>query len=224
MLEVIAEKIRTQVSGEHSFTFYGGAGLLEGICHIPKAIKTNHMVILGHPHSLHGGSMSNKVVTTLARAVGDLGIPSFRFNFRGVGRSEGRYDDGIGESEDMLELIHQIEEQFPESQFIFAGFSFGTYVIYRCAMKKLPRLLLMVAPAIERYHYLEQARLSCPWWIIQGDKDEVVVPEGVFEFAEHHLSEIKLLRFPGATHFFHGQLLKLREAVVSILTEEGLIS
>src|SRR5205085_2607786 len=90
--------------GEHFFTFVGPVGLLEAALNVPENVDKRYIALLGHPHSLQGGTMNNKVVTTLVRVFKDLGIASLRFNFRGVGQSAGVFDEGIGESDDMLVL------------------------------------------------------------------------------------------------------------------------
>lgn len=97
-----ADKLNS--SGDHPLLLSGLAGQLEAVLSVPENMNPSYVGIIGHPHSLQGGTMNNKVVTTMARAFKELGIPSLRFNFRGVGQSSGSYDDGIGESEDMLAL------------------------------------------------------------------------------------------------------------------------
>jgi uncharacterized protein len=201
--------------GEIPFTFQGKVGLLEAVCLVPEIQQTNKIAILGHPHPLHGGTMSNKVVTTLARAFNEVGIPSIRFNFRGVGASTGEHDHGVGESEDMSLLITQIQAQLPDIQWILAGFSFGSYVTYRAALKHTPCLLISIAPPIERYDYIRSP--ACPWIIIQGDADEVVHAPGVVDFAKFHQPPLEVIQFEGAGHFFHGKLLLLRQAIEDVV-------
>jgi alpha/beta superfamily hydrolase len=203
--------------GERAFIFEGPMGTLEGICVIPEVRQTHEIAMLGHPHSLQGGSMSNKVVTTLARALRDVGVPSVRFNFRGVGGSQGEFNHGLGESEDMLALMSHIETLVPAVNWILAGFSFGSYVTYRAALKRRPRWLLSIAPPIERYDYTQDP--GCPWIIIQGDADEVVDSAGVFDFAAKHRPPLKIIRFEDTSHFFHGKLLSLRETVEKLYHE-----
>lgn len=210
--------------GEHPFVFEGQAGQLEGICLTPSVINTSLVAILGHPHSLQGGTMSNKVVTTLARTFAEAGFPSIRFNFRGVGKSEGEYDAGIGESEDMDVLMKNIQTNFPDMQFILAGFSFGSYVAYRAALLHPPKLLLTIAPPVHHYDYSHQVKPSYPWIIFQGDADEVVPASKVIEFAKSHTPPIQVIDFPQTGHFFHGKLLILRDRVNQVLKETGMLS
>jgi alpha/beta superfamily hydrolase len=205
-----AELIRTP--GEHHLLYPGPVGQIEAVLMIPENPTTQSMAVLGHPHSLQGGSMSNKVVTTMARAFRDVGLRSLRFNFRGVGLTEGQFDHGRGESEDMLAWMQSLKTLEPDLNFVLAGFSFGSYVTHRTACQWTPNWLLSIAPPIERYDYHQDPQ--CPWVVIQGDADEVVDAQGVFDFVAHYPRPIELISFEHTGHFFHGQLLKLREVVV----------
>ena len=214
------EQLKTP--GEYPFTFAGKAGLLEGCLVVPEKVIFPLVAILGHPHSLQGGTMNNKVVTTMARAFRELGIPSLRFNFRGVGSSEGVFDNGIGESEDMLILARLWASSFPNNQFIFAGFSFGSYVAYRAAAQYPHQLLLSIAPPVERYDYASFSPAPAVWHILQGDSDEVVEFEGVLTFAAESTPSLPVHQFSDTGHFFHGKLLELRAALMDITREEVL--
>jgi alpha/beta superfamily hydrolase len=197
-------------SGEHSLFLPGLAGQLEAVLTVPEAINSHYVAILGHPHSLQGGTMTNKVVTTMASTFKSLGIPSLRFNFRGVGQSEGVYDAGIGESEDMFALSQYWLQEQPQVQFIFAGFSFGSFVAYRTAARYEQCILITIAPPIHHYNYKEFTPAPYPWLIIQGEQDEVVPPKLVFEFADQASPKIPVIRCAETTHFFHGKLIELK--------------
>jgi alpha/beta superfamily hydrolase len=214
----ITEKLA--VPGEHLLTLRGVVGQLEAVLTVPEQRVSNYIAFLGHPHSLQGGTMTNKVVTTLARTFKDLGIPSLRFNFRGVGQSEGVYDAGVGESADMLSLVQDWKKEQPEAQFIFAGFSFGSYVTYRVAAQCAHQLLISVAPAVHHYDYKEFSPAPYPWLIIQGDEDEVVPAEMVFDFATQAQPEIPVIRFAETTHFFHGKLIELKNKLSEYLSAQ----
>lgn len=216
----ITEKLTT--AGEHPLLLQGKVGTLEAILTVPEQLKSNEVVFLGHPHSLQGGTMNNKVVTTLARTFKDLGLPCLRFNFRGVGQSQGTYDAGIGESEDMLLLVREWQKAQPQAQFIFAGFSFGSYVAYRTAAQHPHRLLITVAPAIHNYNYQEFTQPPSPWLILQGEEDEVVSPELVFNFAAAANPALPVLRFANTTHFFHGKLIELKARLSDYLNTQAI--
>lgn len=201
------------IPGEHPFTFDGVAGSLEGVLTVPYAINYQYIAILGHPHSLQGGTMNNKVVTTLARAFKELEIASLRFNFRGVQGSQGAYDAGIGESEDMLLLAAQCARHNPHTKVIFAGFSFGSYVAYRAASQFENSLLITVAPAVHHYDYAEFSPRPTPWVVLHGDQDEVVPFSLAQAFVEQHPT-IELIHFANTSHFFHGQLIPLKTSIL----------
>ncbi len=197
--------------GEHVLLVPGTVGQIEAVFTVPVNPHPTLGAILGHPHSLQGGTMNNKVVTTLVRACKELGIPTLRFNFRGVGQSAGQYDAGIGESEDMLLLAQQwLHEEM--RHFIFAGFSFGSYVAYRAAAQLPHRLLISIAPPVHHYDYQEFSTVPSPWSIIQGDADEVVPADLVYQFAEQ--SNLPIHSFPATGHFFHGKLIELKEQLM----------
>ena len=214
----ITEKLASP--GEHPLILRGLSGTLEAVLTVPEQCHPDLVAFLGHPHSLQGGTMNNKVVTTMARTFRGLGIPSLRFNFRGVGQSDGVYDAGVGESEDMLSLVRTWEKERPEAQFIFSGFSFGSYVTYRVAAQHPHRLLISVAPAIHHYDYLEFNPVPNPWLIAQGEEDEVVPPQVVFDFAAQAQPEIPVIRFADTTHFFHGKLLELNAKLTDYIVSQ----
>lgn len=209
--------------GVHSFLFSGNAGQLEIELMVPESLKTHDIAILGHPHSLQGGTMHNKVITTLVRVFGELGIASLRFNFRGVGQSAGVYDAGIGESDDMLLLAQQWLHEMPTARVFFAGFSFGSYVAYRAASKCQHALLITIAPPVHHFDYTEFSPDPSPWLVVQGDEDEVVPMSVVLDFLSQR-PMLKLIPFAETGHFFHGKLIPLKQCLIdAIRAEAGLV-
>jgi alpha/beta superfamily hydrolase len=206
--------------GEHLFIFSGTVGKLEVALTVPESIDKKYIALLGHPHSLQGGTMNNKVVTTLARAFKDLNIASLRYNFRGVGLSEGRYDEGVGESEDMLLLARFCLREMPEVHVLFAGFSFGSYVAYRAAAQSKHGLLITVAPSVQHYNYAEFSPAPAHWVVVQGDADEVVPVQAVVDFFAQLTPPIPVLHFPETGHFFHGKLIELKARAIEIIRAE----
>ena len=205
-------------SGEHQVTTEGLIGPLDAILSIPETPCTSFVALLGHPHSLQGGTMNNKVVTTLARVCKELNIPSLRFNFRGVGRSAGHYDGGLGESDDMRLLAQQWAQQRPNTQFLFAGFSFGSYVAYRAAAQVPKATLITIAPPVHHYNYHELAPALSDWLVIQGDKDEVVPYSLVQDFVkEETLNHVNMITLSDTSHFFHGKLVELKAQLIEFL-------
>ncbi len=195
----------------------GGAGIIEARVSEPAAageLAAQPLVaVVCHPHSLHGGSMDNKVVTTLARTYRDLGVPVLRFNFRGVGASAGQFDNGAGESEDLLQVVAWVRQCYPRARLLLAGFSFGSAVAARAShqLGDLLQHLVLVAPPVERYPYDHDGRFCAPLTVVMGDEDELVDAAGVYRWVEGLQSEVALLRYPEMTHFFHGGLGPLRQ-------------
>jgi len=181
-----------------------------------------YVCVVCHPHPQHGGTMDNKVVTTLMRSYRDLGVPSLRFNFRGVGQSEGHYDQAVGEVDDLLAVLDWVRGKLPQARLLLAGFSFGSAIAAAASHRSAwpVRQLTLVAPPVERYDYDRQGCFPCPVTVAQGGKDEVVVPEGVFEWCAQLVSECELLRYPEAGHFFHGGLTQLKQDLLEAIPRQ----
>lgn len=201
----------------------GPAGPLQAVVEDPRepgAPSPAAYAVVCHPHPLHGGTMDNKVATTLARSFHELGIPTIRFNFRGVGNSAGSFDEGVGETDDALAAVSFGRECWPGAALWLAGFSFGGHVALRAARQgggELARRLVTVAPAFTRY-YASPAAVpmpACPWLILQGDADEVIAPREVIDWAGALEPSPALVVMSGVGHFFHGRLNELREVIVS---------
>lgn len=205
--------------GENPITIPGPEGALEAVIHLPESANTSTMAVLCHPHPLHGGTMNNKVVTTLARTFRDAGVASIRFNYRGVGKSAGSFADAIGETEDCHAVFNFVKEHYGIGQFFLAGFSFGSYVAYRAHSKHDVLQLISVAPPMDNYDYQELPEPRVPWVVVQGDKDEVVSAERVYAWLDSLAVTPTLLRFPEATHFFHGSLVDLKAKLLPHIEE-----
>ena len=196
-------------------TLEGEAGALEAVAEDPGAPALSYAVVC-HPHPLFGGTMNNKVVTTVARALRETGIPTLRFNYRGVGASAGAFDAGIGETQDADAVASWGARRWPGRTLVIAGFSFGGYVALRLAQQRIARQLITIAPAIESVGAsIEIPR--CPWLVVQGDADEVVDPAAVVQWVNGLDPAPRLVVLPGVGHFFHGRLQELRNAVVDAI-------
>jgi len=202
---------------EQAFFLSGPTGPLEAILSLPEDSESHSMPFKGvalilHPHPLYGGSFNNKVVTTLARAYRELGIPNLRFNFRGVGKSAGTYNDGVGEYADAVSALTYLKNHFPDTAYFVSGFSFGAYIAWKLAQHfaEISHLTL-VAPAVTRFEFT-LSDLTCPLLLIQGEQDEIISSEAVLNWYETVQGDKTLIRFPLATHFFHGLLTLLRES------------
>jgi len=194
----------------------GPAGPLEAIVEDP-GLPGEGYALLCHPHPLHGGTMDNKVVHTLARAFRETGIPTLRFNFRGVGSSAGTYDHGNGETADADAVAAYGALRWPDRRLLLAGFSFGAFVALRLALERGASRLITVAPPVDLMDFSALAAPSCPWLVVQGDSDEVVDAQRVFAWAKSCKPQPKLVVMPGVGHFFHGHLPLLRDAVIDAI-------
>jgi alpha/beta superfamily hydrolase len=157
--------------------------------------------------------MHNKVVHTLARALLELGIATFRFNYRGVGASVGSYDEGVGETADALAVIAAGRARWPAAELVLGGFSFGGVVALRAAAPAAARRLVTVAPAVDRVPLDALADLPHNWLLVQGMADEVVPQAHVQAWAESLSLPPQCVWLPGVGHFFHGALNPLKATV-----------
>lgn len=199
------EKIRLQ----------GAAGVIEVQRDRPAdEAGARGVAVIAHPHPLFGGTMDNKVVQTLARAFVACGWTAVRFNFRGVGASEGVHDEGRGECDDMREVIAQLA---PEGPLAIAGFSFGAFVA-SCAVEKLwatrdIRQLVLVGTAAARFSVATlPSEAHERTLVIHGEADDTVPLAAVMDWARPQSLPVTVV--PGGGHFFHGQLPLLKSLVV----------
>jgi len=197
-----------------TFLLPGPAGALEVMTSCPDPHQAHAgTVVICHPHPQQGGTMHNKVVHTLARSFGELGLRMLRFNFRGVGASAGSFDRGEGETEDVLALLEWVRVQRPEDDIWLAGFSFGGYVAARAAHRFDVKQLVTVAPAVHLYDFAALQAPPAPWLVIQGDADEVVSADAVSDWVASRQPRPELVVLEGVGHFFHGRLHDLRRVV-----------
>ncbi|HUH86532.1 MAG TPA: alpha/beta hydrolase [Pusillimonas sp.] len=199
---------------EHT-TFTGLAGDIDCALDWPSDTPRGWALVL-HPHPLHGGARDNKVVTTISRSCVQHGLLAVRPNFRGVGASNGQFDNAKGETADMLELVKQFEQRYPEiasGPWVLGGFSFGTAVaaqLYSSLTGSRPQALILTGTAAQRFTFLDIA-LPDDTLLVHGETDEVVPLDEAMDFARQH--ELPMVVIPDASHFFHGKLLTLRQLV-----------
>jgi len=202
----------------------GPVGKLQAIVEEPEITPYQHCAVLCHLHPLHGGTMTNKIIHTLARTFNEFGVPTVRFNYRGVGESEGSYGDGIGETEDALAVIKWALDRWGRVPLWLAGASFGGGVALRAAQRTAVERMVMVAPAIARDAPTDNLP-RCPWLIVQGDADDVVLARTVADWVRKMSSPPELapelVMLPGVGHYFHGRLGELREVVRNWLSRDG---
>jgi alpha/beta superfamily hydrolase len=196
---------------ETTFLYPGPAGDLEVLAS-PLVGASHHpaVAIICHPHPLYSGTMHNKVVTTLARTFKDVGLHTVRFNFRGVGKSAGTFDSGEGELQDLFAILEWVKTTHPGTAIWLAGFSFGAYIAAKAATQKSVAQLVCVAPPVINFAMQTLPPVMCPWIVVQGDQDEIVSSDAVFEWAAAADPKPHVIRMEGSGHFFHGKLLELR--------------
>lgn len=189
----------------------------------PPEPNLRAVAVVCHPHPLYGGTLNNKVAYTLAHTSLELGVAALRFNFRGVGGSAGTYDHGPGELEDLVAVESWLRRQYPDLPLWRMGFSFGAAMALRRSVSVSCSTLVTVAPPVERFEDYGIAptveSFKCErWLLVQGEKDEVVSPKAVLEWARTASPAPEILRFSDAGHFFHGRLNQLRRALVQTLS------
>ena len=196
------------MTAQHKFSIPSPSGVLHGVVHMPKGAP-RAIAVVAHPLPIMGGTMDNKIVTTLVKTFAELGFVALRFNFRGVGDSSGVYDEGNGEVEDVLAVVQYAMQEFGPLPLILSGFSFGGYVQARAAEQLHPQKLVLVAPAVGRF---AMPQVPADTLLIHGEMDEVVALGDVMTWARSQHFPIVVV--PEATHFFHGHLHQIK-AIVS---------
>jgi alpha/beta superfamily hydrolase len=199
----------------------GPAGAIEALLEVPENARTDAVAVCCHPHPLYGGTMQNKVVHTLARAAQDQRVATLRFNFRGVGGSAGRHDEGGGESEDAAVVADWGGKRLGAKRLWALGFSFGAFVAYRLATERRAALLVTVAPPVRRFDFGRLPVPACPWLVPQGDADDLVDLDALTAWTKNLDPPPDVRILPGAEHFFHGRLTQLRALVGEWLGDKG---
>ena len=198
--------------GRSSFpvTIPGPAGVLEGKVDCAAASEPRGLAVICHPHPLYGGTMDNKVVHTLAKSLAENNYTAIRFNFRGVGVSQGSYDKGVGESDDAMAVVDWAVKQTAAMPVILAGFSFGSFIALQVAGRTSTRALITIAPPVRMFDFDHLQSIDCPWLLIQGDEDEVVDVNSVVNWVRTLSQPPQFEIINGSSHFFHGKLIELR--------------
>jgi alpha/beta superfamily hydrolase len=185
----------------------GPAGALETDLNDP-GLPRRGIALIAHPNPVQGGTKDNKVVTTLAKTLFGLGYVAIRPNFRGVGASAGVFDQGNGETDDLVAVIRYAKARFGELPLLLAGFSFGAFVQTRVAQQVTAERLVLVGPAVNRF---PAATVPANTLVVHGEHDEVVPLAAVLDWARPQ--HLPLVVVPGGEHFFHGRLHLLAQIV-----------
>jgi alpha/beta superfamily hydrolase len=197
----------------------GPAGRIECALDHPAAAPLG-LALVCHPHPQFGGTLDNKVVQTIARACLEIGWASVRFNFRGVGGSEGTWDEGRGEIDDAMAVLDawRGKSEFAGKPLLVGGFSFGGYVAAevaaRLAADVKPRRIVLVGPSTEKHSVPDVAADTL---VIHGESDDVVPLASTLAWARPQ--SLPVIVFPGVGHFFHGQIALLKRVIVRELRD-----
>ncbi len=200
----------------------GPAGVIEALLAAPAQPPWGACIVC-HPHPLHGGAMSNKVVYTLASTAARAGLLTLRFNFRGVGKSAGLHDDGRGETEDVVWLAASLRAALPaDAELLLAGFSFGAFIALKAAATVKPAALMSVAPPFGKYlgdHGPRPPHPDCPWRVIHSRDDDTVAYADTAADLARYAPPPALVTVDGAGHFFHGRLAEVGSAFAGLIAE-----
>lgn len=199
---------------QETLSIPGPSGPLEAIVETPVNATVQNVAVICHPHPLYGGTMTNKVTHMLAKSCNELGLPTVRFNYRGVGTSAGSFDDGNGETADAVAVLDWVHERWPNAGLWLGGFSFGGGVAIRAAALREVRRLITVAPAIRLVTVDETKLPQCPWLVVQGDEDELIDAADVQRWVAGLPVSPDLVMLQGVQHFFHGRMNDLRQVVL----------
>lgn len=200
------------LDGHSSFpvSIPGPSGVLEGKVDCAVSSEPLGVAVICHPHPLYGGTMDNKVVHTLAKTFAENNYTAIRFNFRGVGVSQGIYDKGVGEADDAMAVVDWAVKQQAGVPVILAGFSFGSFIALQVASRAPARALITIAPPVRMFDFDNLQSIDCPWLLVQGDEDEVVDINSVINWVRTLNRPPQLEIINGSSHFFHGKLIDLR--------------
>ena len=202
------------------FTLAGPAGQMECLLDLPEGAPRG-IALVAHPHPLYGGTMDNKVAVTLARTFLALGYVAARFNFRGVGASEGVHAEGIGETDDMLVMLEHMQARYPGLPVALTGFSFGTFVQARLQQRlqaegRPAERLVLVGTAAGKWPMPD---VPADTILIHGEVDDTITITQVLDWARPQ--DIPVLVIPGADHFFHRKLGHIKNFVVQLWRRDG---
>jgi alpha/beta superfamily hydrolase len=202
------------LSREMPAAFPGPAGRLEGLWRPPRpGTDARGTAVVAHPHPAHGGTMLNKVVFHTARTLNhDLDVASLRFNFRGVGKSDGAYDGGNGETGDVAAAWAEARRRMPGLPLVAAGFSFGAAVTLRAAALpppvEPPAVVVLIGTPLDLFTPPAPLPRDLPLVAVHGEHDQYTPPSRAREFAESWPGPAAFRMEPGADHFLEGGLVE----------------
>jgi uncharacterized protein len=201
----------------------GPAGRLEVLLEEPAATTSGSprgAVVLAHPHPQHGGTMHSKVLFWAARALAGIGCAVLRFNFRGVGASEGAWDDGRGEREDFCACLEVMAARYPGAELWAAGFSFGAWVaLTEGALDPRVSVLIGIAPTIGMHDFSALKASTKPKFLVHGERDQIVPLKSMYEFYAQLQEPKELVVIDAADHLFDGKVSEVGDAIEDLLVD-----
>jgi alpha/beta superfamily hydrolase len=197
----------------------GPLGPLEALLDEPSG-EPRAAVVFAHPLPTHGGTMHTKVVFQSAKALARIGCVVLRFNFRGVGRSAGAWDEGRGEQDDYRAALDFMSARYPNAELWAAGFSFGSYIAMTCGAEDARvGALIGIAPPVDRYDYGIVKQTAKPKFLVHGERDELIPLRAVREFYAQLQEPKELVEIDRANHLFDGQASEVGDALEELLTD-----
>ncbi len=206
--------------------FNGEEGRIEGKFHQAEDSKAPVALVL-HPHPLYGGNMNNKVVYNTFRSFVESGFSVLRINFRGVGKSQGQFDNGVGELTDAAAAMDWLQLQLPlASEYWLAGFSFGAWISMQLLMRR-PEIkrFIGIAPPVEKFDFTFLSPCPIPGLVVQGDQDSIAPEEAVVDMVDKITKQkgekVDYRVVKGADHFFRNKLEDLKEVVRAYISQNS---
>ena len=197
----------------------GPSGPLEARLDLPSG-EVRAVAVCGHPHPLHGGTMHTKALYQAAKGLTRVGVAALRFNFRGVGASAGTFDAGPGEKDDFRAAVTFAASRFPGLPIWAAGMSFGSWIAAAAGADDARiSLVLLVAPAVDRYDYTALAAAGKPVFIVHGEEDELIAAKDVRRFYGTLAEPKELVIIEHANHLFEGRTTLVGDAVEGLLAD-----
>jgi alpha/beta superfamily hydrolase len=197
----------------------GPAGPLEALLYEPAG-EPRAVAVFGHPHPLHGGTMHTKALYQAAKAMPRIGVAALRINFRGVGRSAGTFDAGLGEKEDFKAAVTFVQERYPDLPIWACGMSFGSWIAMTAgAEDSRVSLLLGIAPPVDRYDFEALKTCTLPKFIVHGEEDELISIKEIRKFYASIPEPKELVTIEDANHLFEGRTSMVGEAVEDLLAD-----